>query len=87
MASPGPLLIDEVAHGGQMGAVNGMSADGKILTNAEAKEVWVGTTLGYAGLLMSEGMQEQAWKSVWGTFNGGGFAVKAAPGNVNGTAP
>jgi non-lysosomal glucosylceramidase len=55
--------------GGQMGAVNGMSADGKILTNAEAKEVWVGTTLGYAGLLMSEGMQAEAWKTTEGLYH------------------
>ncbi|MGB7167982.1 MAG: GH116 family glycosyl hydrolase [Acidobacteriaceae bacterium] len=43
--------------GGQMGAVNRMNADERILPNAEAKEVWVGSTLGYAGLLMSEGMR------------------------------
>ncbi|MGC2300632.1 MAG: non-lysosomal glucosylceramidase [Acidobacteriaceae bacterium] len=55
--------------GGQMGAVNGMSADGKILTNAEAKEVWVGTTLGYAGLLKSEGMQAEAWKTTEGLYH------------------
>jgi non-lysosomal glucosylceramidase len=55
--------------GGQMGAVNGMSADGTILTNAEAKEVWVGTTLGYAGLLMSEGMQAEAWKTTEGLYH------------------
>jgi non-lysosomal glucosylceramidase len=54
---------------GQMGAANGMAADGKILTNAEAKEVWVGTTEGYAGLLMSEGMQDEAWKSSWGLYH------------------
>ncbi len=54
---------------GQMGAANGMTADGKILTNAEAKEVWVGTTEGYAGLLMSEGMQDEAWKSTWGLYH------------------
>ena len=54
---------------GQMGAANGMTADGKILTNAEAKEVWVGTTAGYAGLLMSEGMQDEAWKSAWGLYH------------------
>lgn len=54
---------------GQMGAANGMSADGKILTNAEAKEVWVGTTLGYAGLLMSEGMQDEAWKTTRGLYH------------------
>ena len=52
-----------------MGAANGMSKDGAILTNAEAKEVWVGTTLGYAGLLMSEGMKAEAWKTTWGLYH------------------
>jgi hypothetical protein len=52
-----------------MGAANGMTADGKILTNAEAKEVWVGITEGYAGLLMSEGMQDEAWKSALGLYH------------------
>ena len=54
---------------GQMGAANGMSADGSILTNPEAKEVWVGTTLGYAGLLMSEGLKDDAWKTTWGLYH------------------
>lgn len=54
---------------GQMGAANGMSSDGKILTNAEAKEVWVGTTAGYAGLMMSDGMPDEAWKSMWGLYH------------------
>lgn len=30
-----------------------------IFANAEAKEVWVGTTLGYAGLLMQGGMKDE----------------------------
>ncbi|MBB6143590.1 non-lysosomal glucosylceramidase [Silvibacterium bohemicum] len=54
---------------GQMGAVNGMTEGGEILTNAEAKEVWVGTTLGYAGLLISEGMKDEAWKTTWGLYH------------------
>jgi non-lysosomal glucosylceramidase len=54
---------------GQMGAANGMSSDGKILSNAEAKEVWVGTTEGYAGLLLSEGMHDEAWKATWGLYH------------------
>ena len=53
---------------GEMGAANGMSSDGKILTNAEAKEVWVGTTAGYAALLMSDGMPDEAWKTTWGLY-------------------
>ena len=54
---------------GQMGAANGMSSDGQILTNAEAKEVWVGTTEGYAGLSLSEGMKDEAWKATWGLYH------------------
>ena len=54
---------------GRMGAVNGMTSDGSVVTNVEAKEVWVGTTLGYAGLLMSEGMKDQAWKAAWGLYH------------------
>lgn len=54
---------------GEMGAANGMTADGTILTNAEAKEVWVGTTEGFAGLLMSEGLKDEAWKTTWGLYH------------------
>ncbi len=54
---------------GKMGAANGMGADGSILKNEEAKEVWVGTTLGYAGLLMSEGLKDEAWKTTWGLYH------------------
>jgi non-lysosomal glucosylceramidase len=54
---------------GTMGAVNGMEPDGSIVENAEAKEAWVGTTSGYAGLLMSEGMNDEAWKTAWGLYH------------------
>jgi non-lysosomal glucosylceramidase len=54
---------------GEMGAANGMAADGTILTNAEAKEVWVGTTEGFSGLLMSEGLKDEAWKTTWGLYH------------------
>jgi non-lysosomal glucosylceramidase len=54
---------------GQMGAANGMTADGKIIDNPEAKEVWVGTTEGYAALLKSDGLPEEAWKSTWGLYH------------------
>ncbi len=55
---------------GEMGAANGMGPDGSILSaNAEAKEVWGGTTLGYAGLLMSEGMKDEAYKTTWGLYH------------------
>jgi non-lysosomal glucosylceramidase len=54
---------------GEMGAVNGMGTDGSIFGMDEAKEVWVGTTLGYAGLLMSEGLKNEAWKTTWGLYH------------------
>ena len=60
--------VTKFGHG-EMGAANGMSADGAILTNAEAKEVWVGTTEGFAGLLMSEGQKDEAWKATWGLYH------------------
>ena len=56
-------------NGGQAGAVNGMNADGTVVPNVEAREVWVGTTFGYAGLLMSEGMKDEAWKTVAGLYH------------------
>jgi len=45
-----------------------MSADGVVVANAEAKEVWVGTTFAYAGMLMSHGMTDQAWKTTQGLY-------------------
>src|SRR3984957_5572452 len=55
--------------GGQMGAANGMNADGSAIDNVQAKEVWAGTTLGYAALLLSEGMNDQAYKTAWGLYH------------------
>ncbi|GAC1701136.1 MAG: GH116 family glycosyl hydrolase [Candidatus Acidiferrum sp.] len=56
--------------GGEMGAVNGMAADGSIIkTNEQVQEVWTGTTLGLAALLLSEGMKEQAYRTAWGIFH------------------
>jgi non-lysosomal glucosylceramidase len=55
--------------GGQMGAANGMAADGSIIDNEQAKEVWAGTTLGFAALLLSEGMNDQAYKTAWGLYH------------------
>jgi non-lysosomal glucosylceramidase len=55
--------------GGQMGAANGMAADGSIINNEQAREVWAGTTLGFAALLLSEGMNNQAYKTAWGLYH------------------
>ena len=54
---------------GKMGAVNGMYTNGTVIDNAEGKEVWVGTTLGYAALLKSDGMKDEAYKTVWGLYH------------------
>ncbi len=41
---------------GEMGAANGMAANGDIIRdNEQAQEVWVGTSFGFAALLLSEG--------------------------------
>jgi non-lysosomal glucosylceramidase len=56
--------------GGELGAANGMSADGSIIRdNEQAPEVWVGTTFGFAALLLSEGMKEEAYHTAWGLYH------------------
>ncbi len=56
--------------GGEMGAANGMTADGSIIRNNEqAPEVWVGTSFGFAALLLSEGMKEEAYRTAWGLYH------------------
>lgn len=56
--------------GGEMGAANGMTADGSIiLENEQAPEVWVGTSFGFAALLLSEGMKEEAYHTAWGLYH------------------
>ncbi len=56
--------------GGEMGAANGMAADGSILTdNEQGEEVWAGTTFGFAALLLSEGMKDEAFHTAWGIYH------------------
>jgi len=55
--------------GGQMGAANGMAADGSIINNEQAKEVWAGTTFGFAALLIGEGMKDEGYKAAWGLYH------------------
>jgi non-lysosomal glucosylceramidase len=56
--------------GGELGAANGMSAEGSIIRdNEQAPEVWVGTTFGFAALLLSEGMKEEAYHTAWGLYH------------------
>ena len=55
---------------GQMGAANGMSADGSIIRdNEQALEVWAGTSYGVAALMLSEGMKEEAYRIAWGIYH------------------
>jgi non-lysosomal glucosylceramidase len=52
---------------GEMGAANGMAANGSIIRdNEQAQEVWVGTTFGLAALLLSEGLTKEAYHTAWG---------------------
>jgi non-lysosomal glucosylceramidase len=55
---------------GEMGAVNGMGADGAIIrTNEQVKEVWTGTTFGLAALMLSEGMKDEGFRTAWGVYH------------------
>ncbi|MBZ5514928.1 MAG: glucosylceramidase [Acidobacteriia bacterium] len=55
---------------GEMGAVNGINADGTLIKdNEQTEEVWAGTTLALASFLKSEGMLDEAYKTVWGVHN------------------
>jgi non-lysosomal glucosylceramidase len=55
---------------GEMGAVNGIGADGKVLsTNEQVEEVWSGTTLGLASLMLSEGLTDEGFHTAWGIYH------------------
>jgi non-lysosomal glucosylceramidase len=55
---------------GEMGAVNGMGADGSIITtNEQVQEVWTGTTFGLAALMLSDGMKDEAYGTAWGVYH------------------
>jgi len=55
---------------GTMGAVNGMAPDGSLVkTNEQVQEVWTGTTLGLAALMLSDGMKDEAYKTAWGIYH------------------
>jgi non-lysosomal glucosylceramidase len=57
-------------EGGQMGAVNGMTPEGKTVDdNEQVHEVWTGTTLGLAAEMMHEGLADQAYKTAWGIYH------------------
>jgi non-lysosomal glucosylceramidase len=55
---------------GEMGAANGMGADGSILRgNEQGEEVWAGVTFGLAALLLGEGLKEEAYHTAWGVYH------------------
>ena len=55
---------------GEMGAANGMNADGSIMRgNEQGEEVWVGTTEGFAALLLSDGFKDEAFHTAWGLYH------------------
>ena len=57
---------------GEMGAVNGMAADGTIIKmkdNQQVQEVWGGTTFALAALMLGDGMKDEAYRTAWGIYN------------------
>ncbi|MEO8725754.1 MAG: non-lysosomal glucosylceramidase [Acidobacteriaceae bacterium] len=57
-------------NGGEMGALNGMNADGSVMhDNEQVEEVWTGTTFGLASSMIAEGMREQGFRTAQGVYN------------------
>ena len=55
---------------GDMGALNGMGADGHVQTdNEQIQEVWVGTTFGLCGEMVAEGLQQEAFSTAKGIYD------------------
>ena len=55
---------------GDMGAVNGIAADGTIIrTNEQVHEVWIGTTFSVAALMLADGMKDEAYHTAWGPYH------------------
>ncbi len=55
---------------GDMGALNGIGANGELLhENEQVEEVWIGTTFSVASHMLSEGMRDQAFKTAEGVNN------------------
>ncbi len=56
--------------GGDFGAVNGIAADGTLLTsNEQVQEVWTGTTFSVAALMLDDGMKDEAYRTAWGLYH------------------
>lgn len=55
---------------GEMGAVNGIAADGTIIkTNEQVQEVWCGTTFSVAALMLADGMKDEGYHTAWGVYH------------------
>jgi non-lysosomal glucosylceramidase len=57
---------------GNRGAVNGMAANGTVITlkdNQPVSEVWTGTTMALSGLMLSTGMKDEAYRTLWGVYH------------------
>jgi len=55
---------------GKIGALNGVGADGSLITyNEQVQEVWGGTTFGVASHMLAEGLRDEAFKTAWGIYN------------------
>ncbi|HEY0758078.1 MAG TPA: non-lysosomal glucosylceramidase [Acidisarcina sp.] len=56
--------------GGNMGAINGIGADGTLLhENEQVEEVWTGTTFSVASTMLSEGLRDQGYRTAEGVYN------------------
>ncbi len=57
-------------QGGEMGAINGMRADGRLDTSSDqAQEVWVGTNYALAAAMIQEGLGERGFELAKGVVN------------------
>lgn len=55
---------------GESGALNGMGANGKLLTaNEQTEEVWVGTTFAAAAEMLAEGLRDEAFQTAKGIYH------------------
>jgi len=55
---------------GEMGAVNGIAADGTPITgNEQVQEVWTGTTFSVAALMLADSMTNEAYRTAWGVYH------------------
>jgi len=56
---------------GEMGAVNGIGADGKVIINdnEQIREVWCGTAFSVAALMLADGLKDEGYHTAWGVYH------------------